>query len=423
MKIGIDVDGVLTDFEWFLDFFAQKHFKEVKINPEEYSFTKRFHCNSKDEVKFYIKYLLWYVNKMQIREGAANAIQQMKKDGHTIYIITARIGANKKNLFGKYMRFALQQWLEKNGVPYDDIFYVSTSNSAVEKCEIARKLGVDYFIEDDPNNIFALSNICKVITLNADYNTLSGDNHAIDLEEAYMIISGKYFHQVSFEEREQYTEEEIIQYFEDLKKYYLSMPFSAEVPLKIEKHIRNIVNFGRISFRPWNKIRVVGKEKIPTSETCIYVLNHRESVDITLGYWVLRGLSPRLLIKYEYRGQLLGILLDYLGSVFVNRESKVSGKQAQNVLIRTVLNGSNIFVFPEGTRNRTQEPLLPFKLGAVAIAQITGAPIVPVCISHTGYKKYYIKFEDKIVVNRTDNLVEKNQLLHSIMKRNLEQKG
>ena len=39
-----------------------------------------------------------------------------------------------------------------------------------------------------------------------------------------------------------------------------------------------------------------------------------------------------------------------------------------------------IGIFPEGTRNRTNEELLKFRHGAVAIAKKTGTPILPFAI-------------------------------------------
>lgn len=41
-------------------------------------------------------------------------------------------------------------------------------------------------------------------------------------------------------------------------------------------------------------------------------------------------------------------------------------------------------IFPEGTRNKTVAPLLPFKKGAFILAKHTGAPIVPLAIKNAG---------------------------------------
>ena len=60
--------------------------------------------------------------------------------------------------------------------------------------------------------------------------------------------------------------------------------------------------------------------------------------------------------------------------------------------IKLLNEGFVLGIFPEGTRNRTSELLLPFKYGAVSLAFKTGAYIVPAGI--TG--KY--KFRGKIKV-------------------------
>lgn len=46
--------------------------------------------------------------------------------------------------------------------------------------------------------------------------------------------------------------------------------------------------------------------------------------------------------------------------------------------------GEILAIFPEGTRNRGSEPLLPFKKGTFILAKHTGAPIVPLAIKNAG---------------------------------------
>lgn len=48
--------------------------------------------------------------------------------------------------------------------------------------------------------------------------------------------------------------------------------------------------------------------------------------------------------------------------------------------MRYLKEGSTICIFPEGTRNRTDEPFLPFKSGAATLAIKTKTPIIPVII-------------------------------------------
>jgi 1-acyl-sn-glycerol-3-phosphate acyltransferase len=79
--------------------------------------------------------------------------------------------------------------------------------------------------------------------------------------------------------------------------------------------------------------------------------------------------------KKEYFDGKLAWFFKMAGCISVNRSIKdeTAKKQALNVLEE---NGA-IGLFPEGTRNKTKDFLLPFKFGAVSMAQKTNATIVP----------------------------------------------
>lgn len=84
-------------------------------------------------------------------------------------------------------------------------------------------------------------------------------------------------------------------------------------------------------------------------------------------------------------------------------------------MIQTLVHGGNIMLFPEGTRNRTDKLLLPFMFGAVYMAQVTGAPIVPITIRRVRRNKHLIRIGKKIYIDVLDCLEEKNQELHHQM--------
>jgi 1-acyl-sn-glycerol-3-phosphate acyltransferase len=46
--------------------------------------------------------------------------------------------------------------------------------------------------------------------------------------------------------------------------------------------------------------------------------------------------------------------------------------------MRKLKNEEIVFIFPEGTRNKTKEPFLPFKGGAAVLSLKTHTPIVPI---------------------------------------------
>jgi 1-acyl-sn-glycerol-3-phosphate acyltransferase len=84
-------------------------------------------------------------------------------------------------------------------------------------------------------------------------------------------------------------------------------------------------------------------------------------------------------------------------------------------MIQTLIHNGNILLFPEGTRNRNSEQLLPFKFGAVYMAQVTGCPIVPITIKRIKKNKHLIRVGAKMYVDVLDDLERKNKELYNRM--------
>ena len=408
MNIGLDVDGVLTDFEWFLDFYARKLFgKKFQSDKEQYKFEDRFFCSSKDEVRFYARYLWRYIHKIPICEGAAAVIRALREQGNKIYIITARaLASSRKNPISLMMRNILKKWLEKNGVEYDEILFVSSSNSVIEKCALAKCLKLDYFIEDAPYNIRELAKITKVICMTANYNlNIPNIYYALDFGEVFHIIStNDQISVIPFEERNKMPRVKRAEYFEKLKSYYSAYPSDKTVLDIYRKSYEKVAKLFSAFFRYVIKSELIFKDDARFMDNAIYICNHKRTLDIPIVLYTLKKQTPRLLLKKELKGTLSGKILSKIGAVYVDRESRISGKRAQNALITTVLNGGSVLIFPEGTRNKTEQPLLPFRYGALHIAQITGAPIVSMALKKIKKWRYKIKVAAPMYIDKGDIL-------------------
>ncbi len=93
MRIGIDIDGVLTDIEqWQLDYggkYFSKYNKSV-VNKDGYEITTIFEVDDNLDSQFWNEYLYEYVTKEPSRKFASEVIKKLKANGNEIYIITAR---------------------------------------------------------------------------------------------------------------------------------------------------------------------------------------------------------------------------------------------------------------------------------------------------------------------------------------------
>lgn len=178
MKIGIDIDGVLTNLEQFsIDYLSKYCFEnniEYHIGKSQYNMSKSFGISVKQEDDFWNKYLEFYAKNEKARPFASEVIKQLKKDGHEIYIVTARSLTNRNDNIGENMRKIVKKWLLDNKITYDKLIF-SKSIREKKKQEIIEN-EINLMIEDNPNNINELSNIIPVICYDATYNRICSND-------------------------------------------------------------------------------------------------------------------------------------------------------------------------------------------------------------------------------------------------------
>ena len=93
MNIGIDIDGVLTNFERELVDYATKMSVDegwpIDIDLSQYDELKAFKWNTDQTMKFWNKYILKYFEETAPRTFAPEVIEKLRNDGHKIILITA----------------------------------------------------------------------------------------------------------------------------------------------------------------------------------------------------------------------------------------------------------------------------------------------------------------------------------------------
>lgn len=145
---------------------------------------------------------------------------------------------------------------------------------------------------------------------------------------------------------------------------------------------------------------VIGKENIPTDEAVLFIGNHRSYFDIVLNYISVPGITGFIAKKEMNRWPLLRGWMKYIHCLFLDREDIRQGMQTILTGIEKIKSGISIFVFPEGTRNKSEDEFLPFKAGSLKIAEKSGCPIVPVAINNSDevFEKHLPKIRKTTVV-------------------------
>lgn len=125
-----------------------------------------------------------------------------------------------------------------------------------------------------------------------------------------------------------------------------------------------------------NGLKVVahGKEKLSLGTTYVVVANHRSQVDIIAGASAL-PFPVRFLSKAEVKYiPFFGFMVKML-AIIVDRKSKESREKSYRYMVAALHKGESLFIYPEGTRNRTDQPLKEFKDGAFKVAIAAQVPI------------------------------------------------
>ncbi len=174
-------------------------------------------------------------------------------------------------------------------------------------------------------------------------------------------------------------------------------------------------------FKAVYKPTITGKRYIPQSGRIILAGNHTHYFDC-----ILIGCATNRCVHYLAKDELMKGPLKYifkpLGIIPVNRRTK--DKAALQTAIETLNDEKVIGIFPEGTINRTQDVIMPFKYGAVKMSRDAKSDIVPFVITGK-YKPFErsIKIQFMEPLRASDNLEETNEKLMSIVSNELIKEG
>ena len=125
------------------------------------------------------------------------------------------------------------------------------------------------------------------------------------------------------------------------------------------------------------RIHITGYEHIEKDKTYIFIGNHRSIFDILVSYKLFPTITSFIAKKEIKKVPVLSWWMMLLHDLFLDRDDIKQGMQIILKAIDYAKSGINICVFPEGTRNRGEEPLLPFHAATFKIADKSGCPIIP----------------------------------------------
>jgi 1-acyl-sn-glycerol-3-phosphate acyltransferase len=127
---------------------------------------------------------------------------------------------------------------------------------------------------------------------------------------------------------------------------------------------------------------IKGTSHFKKNKAYIVTCNHNSMLDIPLSSPFIPG-ANKTIAKSSFTKIPLFAFYYMKGSVLVNRKDERSRKESFEKMKRVLKNGMHMCIYPEGTRNRTTDPLKKFHDGAFRLAVTTGNAIIPAVIFNT----------------------------------------
>lgn len=153
-----------------------------------------------------------------------------------------------------------------------------------------------------------------------------------------------------------------------------------------EKSYRFFKPLLSLIFKFYYHPKVIGRENIPKEGSIIVAGNHVHVMD-QCGVIISTKRVIHYMAKKEYFDGKFRWFFKMMGCISVNRA--IHDDHAKEEALNVLRDGKALGIFPEGTRNKTDAFLLPFKFGCVSMAKKTDSYIVPFAV--TGEYKFRSK--------------------------------
>ena len=188
MRIGIDIDNVISNFDEMLLETYLIHDKELRntgiINPTaKYIRTGMFDWSNEEELSFYKDNIECIAKKLKVKEKAKEYIDRLHNDGHFIYIITGRDNGEYSEPYNM-----TKKWLDENNIYYDNLILTDAYDMHAKSLECLKN-DIDIMIDDSVRICSDLiTSGITTILMDTPYNRKINIKRVKNWEEFYEFV-------------------------------------------------------------------------------------------------------------------------------------------------------------------------------------------------------------------------------------------
>ena len=190
MKIGIDIDNVLSNFNDVLLNEYKKHDNAINgkgIVHQDLYIRDMFNWDKEYEKNFYKENIEYFASLFEPIEECSKYVKLLKEEGNTIYIISGRDNGEYSNPYKMTI-----DWLKKYDIVYDKLFLVNAYNSH-SKTEICLEYNIDVMIDDSKRMCKDIKdNGIRALLMDTPYNRDTNEFERVNSwKEIYNKLSNK----------------------------------------------------------------------------------------------------------------------------------------------------------------------------------------------------------------------------------------
>lgn len=187
------------------------------------------------------------------------------------------------------------------------------------------------------------------------------------------------------------------QLIKTIRMSYICLKYTNRLK-SIQDYQYNRLNKEKFDFtqESLNYLKISTKTILPNNrnpfkddEQYLFIINHRSLLDIIiienfLSFFKKESTNNFWIAKEELKKMFIfgSFFREVKSNIFIDRESSSSTKKMLKDIKHIIQKGnSNICIFPEGTRNKTNKKILEFKGGAELISKMNKLKVVNIYIN------------------------------------------
>jgi len=180
-----DIDGIIADYTTHYERFLEETVGLTKVDHKRksYSFYQTYGISRQEEEQFNIDFTIsGGFRDIPVFDDVIKVMRQIKVSGHKIILVTAR-----PNWHFKRLSSDTQYWLDKNGIPYDMLFWNKDKSDVIINYIFPAK--IQCMIEDRDKHCIEVSHIgVDVLLMDKTYNKDVKDTEHIKRIYSYKDI-------------------------------------------------------------------------------------------------------------------------------------------------------------------------------------------------------------------------------------------